>query len=278
MKPQSKRTPSGTGVSPVLSAIHGNQTGETPVPLYSENAPSGTGVSPVSPVAAVDRRDACPTRLQARAARTKASRIHLEVATPRDIKTGGADLPITFGFADSPFGRCLIADSPRGICDVAFTNKLDELRADWPHAQLKRDDQAAAELARRIFVAPPSRGELPARPRYGNACQRASRRLAPTESEQTLRVFVRGTPFQVRVWRALLRVPAGRTTSYGQLAAAIGQPAASRAVGNAVGQNPIAFLIPCHRVIRSTGAIGGYHWGTACKRAILAWESANHFV
>jgi AraC family transcriptional regulator of adaptative response/methylated-DNA-[protein]-cysteine methyltransferase len=126
------------------------------------------------------------------------------------------------------------------------------LKANWPTARLQRDDAAAAGIIERIFQ--------PA----GDGNPRAP-----------LRAFVKGTAFQVRVWRALMQVPPGRLISYGQLAAAVGNPNAARAVGSAVGQNCIAYLVPCHRVIRDTGVVGEYRWGRTRKRALLAWESAR---
>ena len=117
---------------------------------------------------------------------------------------------------------------------------------------MKRDDSAGAQLAAKIFVRP-----------------------AGSYSPPALRAFVRGTPFQVQVWRALLQVRLGALTSYGRLAGAIAKPAAARAVGTAIGQNPVAYLIPCHRVIRETGVIGDYHWGQIRKRAMIAWESSQ---
>ena len=183
--------------------------------------------------------------------------VNLEAASPGELKSGGAGWTISFGFAESPFGKCLIAESPRGICHLSFVENeeaetaLAALQNDWPQAKLKRDDSAAARLAARIFARP-----------------------ADSHSRPALRAFVRGTPFQVRVWRALLQVQPGTLTSYGRLAGAIGKPAAARAVGAAVGQNPLAYLIPCHRVIRETGVIGDYHWGQIRKRAMIAWESS----
>ena len=167
---------------------------------------------------------------------------------------------IAAGLADSPFGTCLIAESPRGICHLAFVESdfadpLASVRDDWPAARLRRDDALASRIARRIFAGP-----------------------ADSLARPALRAFVRGTAFQIRVWRALLRVPAGSLVTYGRLAVAIGQPAAARAVGTAVGSNPLAYLIPCHRVIRETGIIGGYRWGAVRKRAMLAWENASPFL
>jgi AraC family transcriptional regulator of adaptative response/methylated-DNA-[protein]-cysteine methyltransferase len=186
--------------------------------------------------------------------------VSLEAASPGELKSGGAGWNITFGMAPSPFGRCLIAESPRGICQMAFVDDeasaVAGLRADWPRATFIRDDAAAGKLAARVF----GTTAVPAALRPANG--------AP------LRAFVRGTPFQVRVWRALLQVPGGSLVSYQQLAAAIGRPTAARAVGSAVGQNPIAYLIPCHRVIRQSGLLGCYHWGLDRKRALIAWETA----
>lgn len=184
--------------------------------------------------------------------------VNLEAASPGEMKSGGAQWTIDAGFAASPFGTCLIAESPRGICHLSFADDGDDdtawakLAEEWPNARLRRNDPAAARIARQIFT-----------------------RSAERDSRVTLRAFVSGTAFQVRVWRALLEVPPGRFISYGRLAAAVGLPTAARAVGSAVGQNPLAYLIPCHRVIRETGVIGNYRWGRIRKRAIVAWESAQ---
>ncbi|OFZ99577.1 MAG: hypothetical protein A3H35_03180 [Betaproteobacteria bacterium RIFCSPLOWO2_02_FULL_62_17] len=185
--------------------------------------------------------------------------VGLEAATPGEIKSGGDGWILSTGFADTPFGVCLIAVSPRGICHASFVQEGQEaeaaqqaLREHWPRARLHRDDNAARDLAARMFM-----------PHSANA-------RAPS-----LRVLVRGSTFQVRVWRALLRIPAGALVSYGGLAASLGTPAAARAVGSAVAKNNIAFLIPCHRVIRETGVVGEYRWGHERKRAMLAWEGAR---
>lgn len=184
--------------------------------------------------------------------------VNLEAASPGEMKSGGAGWTIAFGFADSPFGTCLIAESPRGVCHLSFAERSNEtvarenLRLDWPNTALERDDARAQQIAARVFARPANGG-----------------------SNASLRAFVRGTPFQVRVWRALLHVPTGSLTTYGRLARGIGRPSAARAVGSAVGQNPLAYLIPCHRVIRETGVFGNYHWDPARKRAMIAWESAE---
>ncbi|HHY87181.1 MAG TPA: methylated-DNA--[protein]-cysteine S-methyltransferase [Verrucomicrobia bacterium] len=183
--------------------------------------------------------------------------VTLEAASPGELKSGGAGWTIRAGFADSPFGLCLLAEAPRGICHLAFVDPGDrrsawqELVDSWPAAHIVRDDKAAAEHIRRIFTRP-ANGAPP-----------------------VLRAFVRGTPFQVQVWRALLRIPPGQLVSYGQIASSIGHPTACRAVGAAVGANPIAYLIPCHRVIRESGAVGDYRWGSLRKQAIVAWETSR---
>ncbi len=194
------------------------------------------------------------------------SRLHdlcvsLEAASPGEIKLGGAGLIITVGFADSPFGKCLIGENCRGICHLSFIEAGKEfapatsaLKIQWPHAKLQRDDRNANKLSSYIF-------------------KRSVTRLA----SNPLRVFVKGTPFQVRVWQALLQIPPGAVVNYGGLATAIGRPTAARAVGSALSKNPLAYLIPCHRVIRETGAIGYYRWGQIRKRAILTWENPGNF-
>ncbi len=181
----------------------------------------------------------------------------LEAASPGEVKSGGAGWTISAGIADSPFGQCLLGESPRGICHLSFIDagdaaaELAALKEHWPLARLHRDDANAARLAGGIFA-------------------RQTRRHA----RSALRAFVKGTTFQVRVWRALLQVQPGTLVSYARLAAALDQPAAARAVGTAVGHNPLAYLIPCHRVIRETGVIGDYRWGQVRKRAMVAWESS----
>jgi AraC family transcriptional regulator of adaptative response/methylated-DNA-[protein]-cysteine methyltransferase len=182
--------------------------------------------------------------------------VTLEAASPGELKSGGAGWEILAGFGNSPFGACLVAEGPRGICHLAFVDSgrsaaWRELGKEWPHARLVRDDPMAIGRIHQIFTEPTN----------GTA-------------EPALRAFVRGTSFQVQVWRALLRVPPGQLVSYGRIASCIRQPAACRAVGSAVGANPIAFLIPCHRVIRESGAVGEYRWGSVRKRTMVAWEAS----
>jgi AraC family transcriptional regulator of adaptative response/methylated-DNA-[protein]-cysteine methyltransferase len=179
--------------------------------------------------------------------------VSLEAASPGEIKTGGQGWTLLAGVADTPFGRCCLANGPRGVCHLSFIEPDAEslaweaLQRDWPRAIVRRDDKIALEMARKIFSHSPS-------------------------SAISIKAYVHGTPFQVRVWRALLRIPPGGLTSYGRLAKTLGQPTAARAVGSAVGSNPVSFLIPCHRVIRETGVIGDYHWGAVRKRAMITWE------
>jgi AraC family transcriptional regulator of adaptative response/methylated-DNA-[protein]-cysteine methyltransferase len=185
--------------------------------------------------------------------------VNVAVASPGEIKAGGRGWRIKAGVFESLFGNVLIAESPCGICHLSFFQPLElskhwkALAGDWPHAELVRDDERAGELGREIFM-------------EGRRPLRTDAQCSP------LRLFIKGTPFQIKIWQALLQIPEGRCVSYGHLAGVVGNPKASRAVGTAVGKNPIGFLIPCHRVIRETGAIGGYRWGTVRKRVILARE------
>lgn len=181
------------------------------------------------------------------------SRLHdlmvtVEGVTPGEYKSGGRGVAIDWAFADSPFGQCLVATTKRGLCHLTFVEDRDEaledLKRRWPNAELRKSRKAET-AAKRAFAGGKTK------------------------------LLLSGTAFQLKVWEALLRVPEGRLTTYGDLAKAIGAPKASRAVGTAVGSNAIGYLIPCHRVIRETGALGGYRWGTPRKQAILAYESAR---
>jgi AraC family transcriptional regulator of adaptative response/methylated-DNA-[protein]-cysteine methyltransferase len=182
--------------------------------------------------------------------------VTFEAVTPGEFKTKGAGLDVTYGTAPSPFGDALIAETARGICGLAFTRRgtraraLESLRAQWPHATVRRDQQRAAMTARTIFQ--------------------------PGRAAERLLLDLRGSNFQIKVWEALLRIPPGTLVSYGDVAAAVGRPAAHRAVASAVARNPVAFIIPCHRVIRQSGQLGSYRWGDERKRAIVAWEAAHH--
>ena len=183
--------------------------------------------------------------------------------TPEEIQSKGAGLTFHIGNADSPFGPCSYAETKRGLFKFHFlmgkSGEIEaEVRKEWPKAEIKRNDKRAKTLTDRAF--PFSRKSL-------NNCKETQ--------ESSMRLWVRGTDFQFQVWKALLQLPPGKLASYGFIAAQLGQPKAARAVGNAVGANPVAMIIPCHRIIHSTGHVQGYRWGTGRKRAIIAWERAK---
>ncbi len=197
------------------------------------------------------------------------SRLHdlfvtVEAMTPGEFKAGGAGLTIVYGFHTTPFGECLVAVTERGVCAVSFVGDAGQevevaaLAARWPNARLMRDDTQTAAVAAQVFA----------------PLDKPNATATPT-SRAPIRLLLAGTNFQVKVWEALLRVPPGQVTTYADVAEAVGQPTASRAVGSAVGANPVAYLIPCHRVIRKTGAIKEYRWGSTRKKAILGWEAAH---
>jgi AraC family transcriptional regulator of adaptative response/methylated-DNA-[protein]-cysteine methyltransferase len=179
-----------------------------------------------------------------------------EAVTPGEVKSRGEGLAIDYGFHPSPFGRCLVAVTERGICGLSFMQEAPEeslvrnLRGRWPGADLRDSPKATAEIARRIFT------------------------FEAQSEPGPLHLFVRGTNFQIQVWEALIRIPFGKAVTYEDIARHIGMPSAPRAVGNAVGSNPIPFLIPCHRVIRKMGEFGNYAEGPQRKKAILGWEAA----
>jgi AraC family transcriptional regulator of adaptative response/methylated-DNA-[protein]-cysteine methyltransferase len=180
--------------------------------------------------------------------------VSCEAMTPGEIKAGGRGVALGFGLAPTPFGPALIGWTPRGICHLAFCDgdaaaEAADLARRWPAADPRRDDAAAAGLAARIFPGAAEPGRL--------------------------HLLLRGTNFQVKVWEALVRVEPSRVISYGQLATLAGQPRAQRAVGGALAANTIGYLIPCHRVIRESGDIGHYRWGSGRKAAMLAWEAGR---
>jgi AraC family transcriptional regulator of adaptative response/methylated-DNA-[protein]-cysteine methyltransferase len=178
--------------------------------------------------------------------------VNVEAVTPGEYRRGGEGVELRYAFHESPFGECLIAESARGIAHLAFTapvsrgEALARLRSDWPAATLREDAAGTRATAARVFET--------------------------TRAGTPIALHVRGTNFQLRVWRALLEIPSGAVTSYGQLAEAVGAPRGARAVGGAVGSNPISYLIPCHRVLRADGEIGGYAWGVDRKRVMLFRE------
>jgi AraC family transcriptional regulator of adaptative response/methylated-DNA-[protein]-cysteine methyltransferase len=178
-----------------------------------------------------------------------------EAMSPGEWKAGGGGLTLTYGFHPSPFGTALVMTTPRGLAGLALADAggeraaLKDMRSRWPNARYVEDVAATAGMARRVFDSTLWR------------------------KDQPLRVVLIGTDFEVRVWEKLLSIPMGRLTTYSDLAARAGAPKAARAVGAAVGKNPICFVVPCHRVIGKGGDITGYHWGLTRKRAILGWEA-----
>ena len=187
--------------------------------------------------------------------------VNCEAVTPAGYRAKGAGVDIVYGIHPSPFGECLLALTLRGICFLAFTDgspqsALAQLRRDWVNSSLRKDREATRLVLERIF--PP----LP------------FAKVSPLQ-QQSISLHLLGTNFQIKVWEALLRLPAGAVTSYGRLAEEVGSVNAAQAVGNAVARNPVAYLIPCHRVIQSTGGFGGYRYGAARKQAILGREWAQ---
>ena len=186
--------------------------------------------------------------------------VTFEAVTPGEYKARGDGLTIRFGYHDTPFGECLLMATERGICGLGFVSPgerdmaLMRMSRGWERALVVRDDAATATYIPRIFVQPG---------------QSISRDTPP------LRLLLRGSRFQLKVWQALLEIPQGGLTTYQDIARRIGLPAASRAVGNANGANPISWLIPCHRVIRKSGELGGYGWGLGRKVAMIGWEAAR---
>jgi AraC family transcriptional regulator of adaptative response/methylated-DNA-[protein]-cysteine methyltransferase len=182
--------------------------------------------------------------------------VNVDAVTPGEYKRKGADLAISWGVHASPFGDCLLALTARGVCGLEFLRPetegaaLARLRALWENARLEHAPRITAPVAERIF-------------------DPGTKRQAP------LGLLVKGTNFQIKVWEALLRIPAGGITTYAGLAGSLGLPRAARAVGSAIAANHIGYLIPCHRVIRSTGAFGGYRWGEMRKRILLSRELAQ---
>jgi len=183
--------------------------------------------------------------------------VSCEAVTPGEYKSKGEGLTIRYGFHPSPFGECLLATTARGICGFFFVKNRDrkdpltELRFFWKQADIVEDPHASRELVERIFT-----------PSFGNPS-------AP------LHLILNGTNFQIKVWEALINIPFGAVVSYEDVAIQVGIPGATRAVGSAVGKNPVSFIIPCHRVIRKTADFGNYGGGTARKKAILGWEAAH---
>jgi AraC family transcriptional regulator of adaptative response/methylated-DNA-[protein]-cysteine methyltransferase len=189
------------------------------------------------------------------------SRLHdlfvtYEAMPPGAFRQRGEGLDMIWGAAPSPFGTAVLVVTEYGLAGIGFADgeksiqtAFEDLRDRWPNARFSRDDAKVAPVAQRVFE--PSRWD----------------------ADQPVKVVLIGTDFEVKVWETLLKIPVGRATTYQSVAEHIGKPTASRAVGAAVGKNPISFVVPCHRVVGSTGALTGYHWGVPRKRAILGWEA-----
>ena len=178
-----------------------------------------------------------------------------EALTPGDYRRD--DLVLRYGFHASPFGEAIVVAAPRGLAGLGFVDNadreaaLEDMRRRWPRAQLLADDEGTVALARRAFDPEEWRADRP------------------------LRVVMIGSDFEVRVWETLLAIPMGRAATYSDIAQRLGKPKAARAVGAAVGRNPISFVVPCHRVLGRSGALTGYHWGLARKQAIIGWEAGR---
>jgi AraC family transcriptional regulator of adaptative response/methylated-DNA-[protein]-cysteine methyltransferase len=180
--------------------------------------------------------------------------VNIEGMTPAEYKHGGKNLSISYSFQDSPFGNLIVASTAKGICYMAFEEDEEQacarLQSKFPNASFEVQADLHQQQALQIFSN--DWNEMP-----------------------RIKLHLKGTPFQLKVWESLLRIPMGERSTYGRIAADIGSPAASRAVGTAIGSNLVAYLIPCHRVIQSSGSIGGYMWGPTRKMAMIGWESAK---
>ena len=194
------------------------------------------------------------------------SRLHdlmvtCEAVTPGQVRQQGEGLAITYGMIDTPFGSGLLAQTEKGICKLGFYDVatereqlLTELKSEWPKADFQRDDQQATVTAHRVF------GRL---------------HMGVAQDPQRLHLLMKGSPFQLKVWEALLAIPEGEVRSYQQVADAIQEPTAVRAVASAIARNHIGYLIPCHRVIRATGEFSQYRWGVTRKQAMIGWEACR---
>lgn len=192
--------------------------------------------------------------------------VNAEAVTPGEFKGSGDGLEIRYGIHPTPFGDCLVATSSRGICALEFLGAKNGLAQDSVHYDTL---PALAALKLRWRGATFVEDSAP-----GARVLRRFAHEAATRSREPLHLHLKGTNFQLKVWQALLAIPEGRLVSYGRLAGIIGSPGSARAVGTALGQNPIGFLIPCHRVLRASGEIGGYKWGVERKRALIAYEAS----
>ncbi|MCI0611740.1 methylated-DNA--[protein]-cysteine S-methyltransferase [bacterium] len=180
--------------------------------------------------------------------------INIEGMTPAEYKNGGKNLFINYSYADSPFGTVLVASTHKGICHLAFADDekkaLEFLTNQFPNATFKQKLDFIQQNALFVFT-------------------------HDWDKLNEIKLHLKGTEFQIKVWESLVKIPSGKLSTYGKIADQIANPKASRAVGSAIGDNPVAYLIPCHRVIQSTGTIGQYHWGSSRKAAIIGWEAAR---
>ncbi len=181
--------------------------------------------------------------------------INIEGMTPGEFKNGGEQLSINYSFAESPFGDIIVASTPKGVCHLAFADDkkeaLKELKLRFPRASWRQVVDMIQQSALYVFK-------------------------QDWNKPEQVKLHVKGTAFQLKVWQALLEIPSGDLSTYSRLADKIQHPGGARAVGTAIGDNPVAFLIPCHRVIKSTGGFGDYHWGSTRKTAIIGWEAARN--
>ena len=179
--------------------------------------------------------------------------IQIEGMTPGEYKNGGESLAINYSFAETPFGEVLVATTPKGVCHMAFSedeaHAYSTLREKFPNASFRQVADMIQQNALLVFS-------------------------KDWSQLSEVKLHLKGTAFQLKIWESLLKIPAGKFTTYGKLAGSLNNPGASRAVGSAVGDNPVAYLIPCHRVIQSSGHFGQYHWGSLRKTAMLGWEAA----
>lgn len=180
--------------------------------------------------------------------------IKIEGMTPAEYKSGGNNLSINYSFADSPFGKILVASTTKGICHLAFVENeihaFSVLQKQFPNAEFNQSLDSIQQEALYIFN-------------------------HDWQEPNQIKLHLKGTGFQLKVWETLLKIPSGKLSTYGNIARQIGNPNASRAVGTAIGNNPVAFLIPCHRVLQNTGKLGGYMWGSNRKSAIIGWEASK---
>lgn len=184
----------------------------------------------------------------------KNTSVIINAMTPKQSEGGYAGLQICYNFTESLFGTVMVATTEQGLCSFAFEDNeqqgLKKLQAKFPNATIRKDKNAFKNLIARIFQ-------------------------KDKPDSRTIKLHLSASLFQIKVWNALLKIPHGKLSTYGQIAETIGQPKTSRAVGTAIGRNPIAFIIPCHRVIRKTGEIGGYMWGGERKQSIVSWETGQ---